>query len=191
MLSGISDAPSKLAIRNAGIRRMLAKPVASFTLHSALRGELGKNRVIADDHVERTTTPSALRVLVAEDDSISVTVITAMLHKLGVQPDVVNNGAQALSAMQSQAYDLVLMDCEMPVMDGYTATQYMREWEQQTQRRRTPIVALTAHVLTEHKERARIAGMDAHLGKPLDLSQLREAVEHWTAEKLGRSDGNS
>ena len=190
MLSGISDAPGKLATRNAGIRRMLAKPVAGYTLHSVLRSELGKrNTAAAVECHGQNQTLSALRVLVAEDDIISVKVIAAMLEKLGVQPDIVDNGAQALGAMQGQAYDLVLMDCEMPVMDGFTATEKMREWEQSQQRRHTPIVALTAHILAEHKERARHSGMDQHIGKPLELSQLREVVEHWTAAKrAGREE---
>jgi CheY-like chemotaxis protein len=73
-------------------------------------------------------------------------------------------------------------------MDGFTATEKMRTWEQQEQRPRTPIVALTAHILTEHKEHARDSGMDEHIGKPLELSHLRELIERWTPEKLGRRD---
>jgi CheY-like chemotaxis protein/signal transduction histidine kinase len=189
MLSGISDAPGKLAIRNAGIRRILAKPVAGYTLHSTLRSELGRRSSdVPRDHIERAKALNALRVLIADDDTISVKVITAMLLKMDVQPDIVSNGAQALRAMQTHAYDLVLMDCEMPVMDGFSATEKMRAWEQLEQRPRTPIVALTAHILTQHKEHAKDSGMDEHIGKPLELSQLREVIERWTAEKPVRDD---
>jgi CheY-like chemotaxis protein len=85
--------------------------------------------------------------------------------------------------MKEQRYDLVLMDCEMPVLDGFSATQQLRAWEVGNQRTRTPVVALTAHILAEHKERARQAGMDGHMAKPVELSQLRELIEHWVAQR--------
>jgi len=77
----------------------------------------------------------------------------------------------------------VMMDCEMPVLDGFSATEMLRDWERDAQRPRTTVVALTAHILNEHKERARQAGMDGHMAKPVELSQLRELIEHWAAEK--------
>ncbi len=85
--------------------------------------------------------------------------------------------------MKAQPYDLVLMDCEMPVLDGFSATEQLRAWEQSEQRPRTPVVALTAHILNEHKERARAVGMDGHMSKPVELSQLRDLIEHWIAER--------
>jgi DNA-binding response OmpR family regulator len=81
--------------------------------------------------------------------------------------------------MKAQRYDLVLMDCEMPILDGFSATQQLRAWEAANQRQRTPVVALTAHILAEHKERARLAGMDGHMAKPVELSQLRELIQYW------------
>ncbi|MEG3012599.1 MAG: response regulator, partial [Pseudomonas sp.] len=74
-------------------------------------------------------------------------------------------------------------DCEMPVLDGFSATQQLRVWEVSNQRTRTPVVALTAHILSEHKERARQAGMDGHMAKPVELSQLRELVEYWVTQR--------
>ena len=100
-----------------------------------------------------------------------------------MHPDSASNGAEALQAMKTQRYDLVLMDCEMPVMDGFSATEPLRAWDVSHQRVRTPVVALTAHILTEHKERARQAGMDGHMAKPVELSQLRELVEFWVAQR--------
>jgi len=88
-----------------------------------------------------------------------------------------------LQAMKAQRYDLVLMDCEMPILDGFSATQQLRAWEVSNQRTRTPVVALTAHILAEHKERARQAGMDGHMAKPVELSQLRDLIEHWVAQR--------
>ena len=106
-----------------------------------------------------------------------------MLAKLGSEPDTASNGEEALAALRDRHYDLVLMDCEMPVLDGFSATARLREWERQEQRPRTPVVALTAHILPEHRERAREAGMDGHLAKPVELSQLRELIEHWVRQR--------
>ncbi|MNT78042.1 Sensor histidine kinase RcsC [compost metagenome] len=106
-----------------------------------------------------------------------------MLGKLNLQPDTASNGEEALNAMKAQHYDLVLMDCEMPLLDGFSATEQLRAWEAAEQRPRTPVVALTAHILNEHKERAREAGMDGHMAKPVELSQLRELLEYWIAQR--------
>ncbi|EDO28136.1 predicted protein [Nematostella vectensis] len=127
--------------------------------------------------------PNDFRILVAEDNTISTKVIRGMLGKLNLQPDTASNGEEALSAMKAQQYDLVLMDCEMPVLDGFSATEQLRAWESAEQRARTPVVALTAHILNEHKERARQVGMDGHMSKPVEMSQLRELIEHWVAER--------
>ncbi|MCY1347793.1 Sensor histidine kinase RcsC [compost metagenome] len=109
-----------------------------------------------------------------------------MLGKLNLQPDTASNGAEALQAMKAQEYDLVLMDCEMPVLDGFSATEQLRSWEAEEHRRRTPVVALTAHILSEHKERARQVGMDGHMAKPVEMSQLRELIEFWVSEREAR-----
>lgn len=186
MLTGVNSAPSKVIARNAGIRRILAKPVAGYTLKATLAEELGRGSpagVSAPESRELLPLPGDFRVLVAEDNSISTKVIRGMLRKLGLEPDTVSNGAEALQALREKDYDLVLMDCEMPVMDGFTATRELREWEAREQRPRTPVVALTAHILGEHKERARLAGMDGHIAKPVELSQLRELLAHWAMEK--------
>nr|WP_178131820.1 hybrid sensor histidine kinase/response regulator [Pseudomonas sp. C2B4] len=190
MLTGISNAPSKIIARNSGIKRILAKPVAGYTLKTTLADELNqrnKGHAVVQQLPSGPTlpikVPSDFRILVAEDNSISTKVIRGMLGKLNLQPDTASNGEEALQAMKAQRYDLVLMDCEMPILDGFSATQQLRAWEVGNQRTRTPVVALTAHILAEHKERARQAGMDGHMAKPVELSQLRELIEHWVAQR--------
>lgn len=189
MLTGISNAPSKIIARNSGIKRILAKPVAGYTLKTTLADELTQlNKGVAAQKpgpVINTpvSVPGDFRILVAEDNSISTKVIRGMLGKLNLNPDTASNGEEALRAMKAQRYDLVLMDCEMPILDGFSATEQLRAWEVGNQRVRTPVVALTAHILTEHKDRARQAGMDGHMAKPIELSQLRELVEHWVAHR--------
>ncbi len=189
MLTGISNAPSKIIARNAGVKRILAKPVAGYTLKTTLAEELNQRN---KGHASfppapavntEVDVPSDFRILVAEDNSISTKVIRGMLGKLNLQPDTASNGEEALRAMKAQRYDLVLMDCEMPVLDGFSATQQLRAWERGNQRARTPVVALTAHILAEHKDRARQSGMDGHMSKPVELSQLRELVEYWVEQR--------
>ncbi|WP_312598321.1 response regulator [Stutzerimonas nitrititolerans] len=191
MLTGMSSAPSRIIARNAGIRRILAKPVAGYTLKTTLADELSRHRASAP---ARSTTPPGsmpddFRVLVAEDNSISTKVIRGMLRKLDLQPDTAGNGEEALEAIKARPYDLVLMDCEMPVLDGFEATRQLRKWETSAGRPRTPVVALTAHIFSEHRERAREAGMDGHMAKPVEMSQLREVIAHWIAVK-NAADGH-
>ena len=193
MLTGISNAPSKIIARNAGIKRILAKPVAGYTLKTTLADELSQRSkgaaptstpyAVSNPLISPINVPGDFRILVAEDNSISTKVIRGMLGKLNLQPDTASNGEEALRAMKAQRYDLVLMDCEMPILDGFSATQQLRAWEMANKRIRTPVVALTAHILAEHKERARQAGMDGHMAKPVELSQLRELIEHWVAKQ--------
>ena len=179
MLSDLSQAPGMRQSRNAGIERILAKPVAGFTLRSALSSAVEQLAASGPGITLQPDSLQHLRVLIAEDSSISMKVLNAMLNKLGIQPDTADSGDAALLAMQQQQYDLVLMDCEMPVMDGFTATSRLRAWERQSLRRRTPVIALTAHTLGQHKERARLAGMDAHVSKPVELARLRELIATW------------
>ncbi|KQB55358.1 histidine kinase [Pseudomonas endophytica] len=190
MLTGISNAPSKIIARNSGIKRILAKPVAGYTLKTTLADELTQRNnglapppALSNVPSPPLTVPTDFRILVAEDNTISTKVIRGMLSKLNLFPDTAANGEEALHAMKAQRYDLVLMDCEMPILDGFSATEQLRVWEVSHQRVRTPVVALTAHILSVHKERARQAGMDGHMAKPVELSQLRELVEFWVAQR--------
>lgn len=189
MLTGISNAPSKVLARNAGIKRILTKPVAGYTLKATLSDELKQRREpynVTLDNLDEPTLPSDFRVLVAEDNSISTKVMRGMLNKLGLEPVLANDGEQALQLIEEQPFDLVLMDCEMPVLDGFAATQRLRIWEHNQQRPRTPVIALTAHTQEEHKIRVRQAGMDGYMAKPVELSQLQELLRYWAAHKAQR-----
>jgi CheY-like chemotaxis protein/signal transduction histidine kinase len=189
MLTGVSQAPSRVIARAAGVRRILNKPVAGYTLRTTMADEwqqhLGILANMSEDDPVDTAGPliGAFKVLVAEDNAISTKVIKGMLSKLGLQATAVQNGHQAVKAVKSGQYDLVLMDCEMPELDGFSATQQIREWEKNQGRPALPIIALTAHILPEHRERSRRAGMNAHIAKPVDLSQLREQIDYWVERK--------
>ena len=118
-------------------------------------------------------------MLVAEDNPVNQMVVRGLLGKLGIACELVGNGREAVNRVMQTGgqFALVLMDCEMPEMDGYQATQAIRELEQAQQRPALPVLALTAHALQEHVERCRQAGMNGHLAKPLSLESLREALQ--------------
>jgi signal transduction histidine kinase len=118
-------------------------------------------------------------VLLVEDNSVNRLIGSAMLEALGLQVCLAENGEEALAAWERQPLSLVLMDCQMPVLDGYEATHRLRELERQQQRHRTPVIALTANTLSGDVERCLAAGMDAHLGKPFSGEQLRAIIAPW------------
>jgi PAS domain S-box-containing protein len=124
-----------------------------------------------------TGVPEPPRVLVAEDNPINRKVVLAMLDELGYRSEAVGNGLEAVEACARGQYDLVLMDCMMPEMDGYRATAWIRQRE--TPERRTPVVALTASTAPGDREKCYAAGMDAYLSKPVSLRALEETLRRW------------
>ena len=125
--------------------------------------------------------PSQLQgtVLVVEDNPVNRVIAEEMLQSLGLDCIEAQDGAEALDVLARRSVDLVLMDCQMPVMDGYTATQHIRARELRQRLPRTPIVALTANAYDEDAAHAFEAGMDAHLAKPYTRDQLREVIATW------------
>ena len=119
----------------------------------------------------------ALRVLVAEDNPTNQQVVIALLGPIGVEPNVVDDGEQAVEAWASGGFDLILMDIQMPRMDGLTATRTIRAREAELGRPRTPIIALTANAMPHQVEDYVAAGMDGFVPKPIDLSTLYKAIQ--------------
>lgn len=153
----------------------LTKPVHQHRLLEAVLEATGKAaRQITEPcqgpEIENVP-PSQLRVLVAEDNSVNQKVIQHMLKKLGIEPEIVSNGQEALQAANRSDYDLILMDCQMPEMDGFEATAEIRRQEQAMGTRRT-IVAMTANAMPGDRERCLEAGMDDYLVKPVNLENL-------------------
>ena len=129
----------------------------------------------ADAHA--TLKPGSKRILLAEDNIVNQKVAGRHLEKLGYQVDVAENGEQAVEAWSTGRYDLILMDCQMPSMDGFRATRRIRELESSIQR--IPIVALTAHAMKGVDDECRAAGMDDYLSKPISRDDLRQCLERW------------
>ena len=122
---------------------------------------------------------SGLKVLLAEDNEVNQLVASGLLAKLGVKPDVVADGVAAVDMIcqKTRHYDLILMDCEMPILDGYDATRKIRQYEADNGQPPTQIYALSAHVLSEHIGKCHEAGMDDFLSKPFSLDQLETALK--------------
>jgi TMAO reductase system sensor TorS len=121
------------------------------------------------------------RVLLVEDNAINQEVATAMLEELGLQIDVAGNGQEAISRFTEGSYDLVLMDCHMPEMDGYRATAAIRDLESQSATPATPIIAVTAEAAAGDRADCLAAGMDDYISKPFTAAQLRAVLQHWIA----------
>ena len=146
----------------------LTKPVKAAALRSTLARALGAHDAETQPSEDEPIGP--LRVLLAEDNPVNQRVASLMLERLGQRPVVVANGQEALDAVRAAPYDLVLMDVQMPVMDGHEATRRIRaELAPEEQPR---IVALSANALVEQREDSLVAGMDAHLSKPVRSEEL-------------------
>ncbi|MGH7232279.1 MAG: response regulator [Nitrospiraceae bacterium] len=126
----------------------------------------------------------SLHILLAEDSPDNRLLIQSYLKKTPCRIDIAENGKIALDSFQSGSYDVVLMDMQMPVMDGYTATKCIRQWEQEQRRHTTPIIALTANALHEEVKRSLEAGCTAHLTKPIKKVILMEAIAEHTKKAL-------
>jgi CheY-like chemotaxis protein len=120
----------------------------------------------------------AARILVAEDNVINRRVAVKMLQKLGFSPDVAEDGEQAVALHRAAPYDLILMDCQMPGLDGYQATALIRA-DEAASHARVPIIAMTANAMHGDREVCLQAGMDDYLTKPVNVAQLRSTVFPW------------
>jgi CheY-like chemotaxis protein len=130
------------------------------------------------------------RVLLVEDNSVNRIVGAAMLQQLGLEVVLAEHGEEALAVLREQTVNLVLMDCQMPVMDGYEATQRIREIERNTARPRLPVIALTANALSGDFDRCLAAGMDAYLSKPYTRAQMHATLAPWLDEGTAAARGS-
>jgi CheY-like chemotaxis protein len=130
-------------------------------------------RVRIDDAGDPARTP-AMRVLLAEDNPVNEKVAGRTLERLGYQVGIARNGAEAVAAWATGGYDLILMDCQMPVLDGYEATREIRRREAAASH--IPIVALTAHAMKDDDRKCRAAGMDDYLTKPIDRARMQACL---------------
>jgi PAS domain S-box-containing protein len=175
-------------IRAAGIRQQLTKPVLSTQLYTALQSvvQSPKSPPSAPPSTEKDAASSPAQaspvfkgeLLVAEDNAVNLLYVTSVLNRAGYTTQTASNGLQAVLAVRTQRFALVLMDCQMPELDGYEATRCIRNLEAKGRLSgHVPIVALTANAIKGDSERCLDAGMDAYLSKPFDPQQLISLVE--------------
>jgi CheY-like chemotaxis protein len=189
VLTNSNGLPATLRrMREHGLRYYLAKPIKRRELFSVIAEALSKTtlRVVADAS-RVTPSPTAaramrpLKILLADDSPDNRLLIRAYTKKTPYILTETENGQLAVDHFMSATYDLVLMDIQMPVLDGYGAVRAIRKWEQEKGQRRTPIIALTAAALEEDVRRAKEAGCDLHVSKPVKKSTLLEAVANAVA----------
>lgn len=178
--------------QEAGFSAYLTRPICSGLLQRTLAGVLGLmsdggerpliTRYRVEEGGDALTTSLAGRVLLVEDNLVNQKVALAMLERLGLEVQVVADGREALSRWEEKAFDLILMDCQMPVMDGYEASREIRRREQGTDRH-IPIIALTANAMEQDRQDCLDAGMDDYIPKPLDQKALRSTLSSWLASQ--------
>ena len=170
--------------RQLGVELHVVKPISRHDLLRVIRSALLKGGSRVEQLARETTALKpdrrALRILLAEDSEDNRVLVEAYLKQTSYQLESAENGEIAVSKFTSAKYDLVLMDMQMPVMDGYTAVRAMRAWERTHDVKRTPILALTAYALKEEIGKSLDAGCDAHLSKPIKKRTLLEAIQEAT-----------
>jgi two-component system, sensor histidine kinase and response regulator len=172
-LFGVEHHPTDWPLQPDAVGTKPIRAIALTTLVSrVLAGNApGNTQMVAA--LQTNPTFSGYRVLLVEDNPVNQRVAQRLLQKLAADVTIANNGEEALERLAESSFDAVLMDCQMPVMDGFTATRRIRERELQSGRgKRLPIIALTANVMSEDRQSCLAAGMDAHLGKPIEPAKL-------------------
>jgi PAS domain S-box-containing protein len=178
--------------RRAGFAGHIGKPVKQGELGTCLASILGYGPAPARPGVKpkpsRTNRElrAQLHLLVVEDNEINQEVAVGILKNLGYQADVAGDGHSALLALSEKDYDLVLMDCQMPEMDGYEASRRIRQPDTAIRNHAIPIVATTAHAMAGDREKCLAAGMNGYVSKPLSCKVLEQAIEEWTGGKPAR-----
>jgi signal transduction histidine kinase/DNA-binding response OmpR family regulator len=179
MVTAYDDAGRAAAAKDAGFAAYLVKPVTQAALYSAVAGVVHeRERRAARAPAAAPVEPRRERVLIVEDNAVNQRLAMRQLQRLGFAADVVGNGAEAVTASEGTRYDLVFMDVQMPVMDGFEATAAIRRRELRTQIH-VPIVAMTANARGEDRDNCLAAGMDDFVSKPVTLGDLRRITERW------------
>ena len=174
--------------KNPRISAQITKPVKRSELGSildcAVRNEVRDDNTIDEGNKKRREAYGKLKILVVEDNAVNQEVALGMLAKIGFDCDVADNGQEGLARLEEGSFDLVLMDCQMPVLDGYAATRELRNSESTKSTKRMPVIALTANAMTGDAEKCLAAGMDDYLSKPFEEHALEEKIAFWLSTHL-------
>ena len=172
-------------LKQIGFAGYLTKPVRQSQLYDCIvlvleraAGNSPENGIVTRHTVAEVAHRGA-RILLAEDNVINQRVAQSILSKLGCKADVVANGLETVRALELINYDLVLMDCQMPEMDGFEATAVIRDPESKVLNHKVPVIAMTANAMKGDREACLEAGMDDYLSKPVKKEELAGILEKW------------
>ncbi len=186
LLTPLNQAADAERWRRLGFAGHVAKPVKQGELGTCLASILGYGPAPARPRPEKKqprTNPelrAKMRLLVVEDNRVNQDVALGILENLGYRADVVDDGLAAIRALSQHDYNLVLMDCQMPGMDGYEASRLIRQLDTAVRDHDIPIIAATAHAMAGDREKCLAAGMNGYISKPLRADVLEQVVEEWT-----------
>ena len=199
MLTSEGQHGDAVKCRELGVSAYLLKPYTQSDLFEAIMNTLGLSEkeepALVTRHFLRET-KQHLHVLLAEDNSVNQALVKGLLSKFGHSVDIAQNGSEAIEKWIDGRYDLILMDVDMPVLNGYGATEQLRALEKQQGNARIPVIGLTAHVLEGTREKCLASGMDGYLSKPIntealwrELNSVQHAIRHETspAEVVAKS----
>jgi CheY-like chemotaxis protein/HPt (histidine-containing phosphotransfer) domain-containing protein len=184
LLTSSGNRSDAATVRHAGFDAYLHKPVRISALYDCISAAVGGVRIgaartmVTAGVLAETKSLARSHVLVAEDNGVNQKVAARMLEKLGYRVDVAATGREAVDAVLRNGYSAVLMDCQMPEMDGFEATIEIRRRQGKTGRH-TPIIAMTAGAMEGDREKCLAAGMDDYLAKPIARADLATALKHW------------
>ena len=191
LLTSLGRRGDAKAAQEAGFIGYLTKPIRKGQLQSCLETVMGyepqdptavPRPFITSHHLQDLRGQKAARILVADDHHVNQQLAVMLVERLGHRADVVANGQEAIKVLSRMSYDVILMDCHMPEIDGYAATRAIRGSEGQT--RHTPIIAMTANAMSGDREKCLNAGMDDYLSKPLRPEELARVLAHWLQQKV-------
>jgi PAS domain S-box-containing protein len=195
MLTSAANQGDASRMKEIGFAGYLTKPVKQSILYDSLitaansrqRTEKNNQKSVATNYLIADESRRKFRILVAEDNPTNQKVVLKILERMGFCVDAVSNGLEALEALKTKEYNLILMDCHMPEMDGFEATIIIRNPELESLNHNIPIIALTAGVMQKDREMCVEAGMNDFIAKPIDVQKLVEVIEKWLVKSKDTS----
>lgn len=195
MLTSVGKYGDKEHIKKIGFDSYMSKPVKRAQLYNCLLSTVGQKteeesvKEVSNQNIILKESKHKARILVVEDNQINQKVALHFLHKFGLRGDATANGQEAVTVLRTIPYDLVLMDVQMPVMDGLKATRIIRDPESDVKNHHIPIIGMTAHAMKGDREKCLEAGMNGYVTKPVDPEQLLLAIkEHISLEVIKTTD---
>ncbi|MBU2510928.1 response regulator [bacterium] len=190
LLTSMGERGDAVRFEKAGFSAYLTKPVRQSQLYKTLLIVLGfeassessKAGIVTRHNVDEKG-KNIIRLLLVEDNKINQKVALKVLSKIGYDADIANNGREAIETLEKAEYDLILMDCQMPEMDGYDAARHIRDQESRVLNHDIPVIAMTANAMKGDREKCLEAGMNDYISKPINIKSLSDAIEKWTIMK--------